>query len=352
MLVFFVISKNPMDGEMFKHLFMDKTTMAYGGQAFCIQDVPDLIGKEEPQIIFLEVEPHTADTCIDTIKSIKEINPLSWFVCFSFTDQLHLIRSVLENGACGYLCSPVDRLQAERIVQKIEKERLNIEMDIKVKSKQGNVDFFESLKNTDIHDIEHFNKLLPKVLMDTNLSFDAQLINYQKTGTDLYYFIESKNNHVKDIFVILYNQYMLNLTRAHHLDHLKVALYNFIEDYKHSRKEKKDNFSKNRIIQAKKIISELIEKGEAVTLNQIADLLFISPSYLSRTFKKEEKTNFINYVNCKRIEKAKILLSTTSLTIDTIAYECGYKEPNSFRRFFKQNEAMTPSAYREKISEL
>jgi len=350
-LDFFVISQNPMDGEMFKHLFMDKHNLAYGGQAFSMNHALELIGKEQSQIIFLEVEPRTVEMNIDTIKRIKEHNPLSWFICFSFTDQLHLIRSVLENGACGYLCSPVDRMQANLIVQKIEKESHNFGIDTNVKSKQGQEDFFEALKSTDIEDLQHFNRLLPKALLDTNLSFDNHLMNYQKIGTDLYYFIESKNAHVDDTFVILYNNYMLNLTRAHHLDNLKSALYHFIEDYKYSRQKKKDNFSRNRIFQAKKMVNDLIEKGEAVTLNQIADQLFISPSYLSRTFKKEEKINFVDYVNRKRIEKAKILLSTTDLTIDAIAYECGYKEPNSFRRFFKQNESMTPSAYREKISD-
>lgn len=53
-----------------------------------------------------------------------------------------------------------------------------------------------------------------------------------------------------------------------------------------------------------------------------------------------------HYINHKRIEKAQLLLSTTTLHINEISFECGYNNVHYFCRLFKQTMGCTPSEYR------
>ena len=49
-----------------------------------------------------------------------------------------------------------------------------------------------------------------------------------------------------------------------------------------------------------------------------------------------------------RIERAKELLTTTSMKLSTIAMEIGYNEPNYFSHVFRKLEGITPKEYRNR----
>ena len=87
---------------------------------------------------------------------------------------------------------------------------------------------------------------------------------------------------------------------------------------------------------------------EELFLKDVAKELNFSVSYLSKLFKKELGINFNKIVTKKRIEEAKKLLLKTEYSINEIAFEVGYQEPNYFCRIFKQEEGMTPLKYRQK----
>ena len=87
-----------------------------------------------------------------------------------------------------------------------------------------------------------------------------------------------------------------------------------------------------------------------LSLKTTAEYLKVNASYLSNLFKKETGYTLTNYVNKKRIEHAAFLLSTTTLSISTIAQQCGILDENYFTKLFKKQYHLTPSQYRETIS--
>jgi len=87
-----------------------------------------------------------------------------------------------------------------------------------------------------------------------------------------------------------------------------------------------------------------------LSLKTTAAYLKVNASYLSNLFKKETGYTLTNYVNKKRIEHAAFLLSTTTLSISTIAQQCGILDENYFTKLFKRQYHLTPSQYRETIS--
>jgi transcriptional regulator GlxA family with amidase domain len=56
----------------------------------------------------------------------------------------------------------------------------------------------------------------------------------------------------------------------------------------------------------------------------------------------------LEYIQTLRIEEAKQLLETSSMSLDDVAAEVGYTEPSAFRHLFRKLVGVTPSAYRRR----
>ncbi|WP_379153624.1 PocR ligand-binding domain-containing protein [Paenibacillus sp. sgz5001063] len=87
-------------------------------------------------------------------------------------------------------------------------------------------------------------------------------------------------------------------------------------------------------------------KHENFTLESMAQLCHISPSYFSRLFVKESGENFSVYVSRLKIMWAKQLLETTELSINQISDHLSFCDAGYFIKIFKKHEQQTPAAYR------
>ncbi|WDH96325.1 helix-turn-helix domain-containing protein [Paenibacillus urinalis] len=87
-----------------------------------------------------------------------------------------------------------------------------------------------------------------------------------------------------------------------------------------------------------------------ITLKKISDMLHFNCAYLGQKFKLEEKMSFNDYMLQQRMEKAKLLLSSTRLRNYEIALEVGYKDLDWFYKKFKAYTGSSPNAYRRQTS--
>lgn len=85
---------------------------------------------------------------------------------------------------------------------------------------------------------------------------------------------------------------------------------------------------------------------EDITLQLLADELFINYSFLSRQIKKETGHNFRDLLWAHRVEMAKIKLATTSLKHYEVAYAVGFKDPAHFSQLFKKLTGKSPGEYK------
>ncbi len=83
-----------------------------------------------------------------------------------------------------------------------------------------------------------------------------------------------------------------------------------------------------------------------LSLKTQAKLLNVNPSYLSTLFKKETGTTLTDYVNKKRVERAKQLLKAGNPQIQMVAQSCGMVDVNYFTKIFKKYTGVTPKEYR------
>jgi len=84
----------------------------------------------------------------------------------------------------------------------------------------------------------------------------------------------------------------------------------------------------------------------------VVDACGIPERSLKRRFKAATGTTLIAHVQNLRVEEAKRLLETQSLSADEIAAEVGYDNPTFFRRLFKRSTGLTPGAYRKMFKPL
>ncbi len=84
-----------------------------------------------------------------------------------------------------------------------------------------------------------------------------------------------------------------------------------------------------------------------LSLSKLSTEAGVSENNLSQTFTRLIGANFFDYVNSRRVEMAKHLLSTTDASVTEIALEAGFNARSAFYSAFKVATGMTPSAYRD-----
>ena len=113
-------------------------------------------------------------------------------------------------------------------------------------------------------------------------------------------------------------------------------------------KRKIDNHRKSDsdpIQRAKKWIHQNL--GEHITIKEIAEHIYMSPTYFSNYFKAQTGETILDYITKCRLESAKELLETTDIKVYDISSKLGYQDTKYFSRLFKQWYGQSPSQYRE-----
>jgi len=85
------------------------------------------------------------------------------------------------------------------------------------------------------------------------------------------------------------------------------------------------------------------------SLQAAADLLYVTPQYLSRVFHRETGDTFGAYLSGKRIREAMRLLQNQDLKMYEIAQKTGYSSQHYFSNAFKRVLGISPAEYRKNI---
>lgn len=83
------------------------------------------------------------------------------------------------------------------------------------------------------------------------------------------------------------------------------------------------------------------------TVADYAELLHRSPKTLSNLFAQVSPKTPLQIINERKMLEARRLLRYTDQAVSEIAYTIGYEDVQTFSRFFRTQEGMSPSAFRE-----
>jgi len=92
--------------------------------------------------------------------------------------------------------------------------------------------------------------------------------------------------------------------------------------------------------------------NENISLEKLADMVYLNPSYFGLKFKKTFHISPLKYFNELRIRTAVKLLVNTDLTLKDIALKIGIDNPYYFSYFFKEFCGESPAEYRKMFKEM
>ncbi|MNG08321.1 Bifunctional transcriptional activator/DNA repair enzyme AdaA [compost metagenome] len=86
--------------------------------------------------------------------------------------------------------------------------------------------------------------------------------------------------------------------------------------------------------------------SESISIEQLASIVCLHPNYFITMFKSLTGSSPVNYMNERRLEQARVLLSETDMAVADVAARIGMQN-HYLSRLFKQSYGVTPRRYRE-----
>lgn len=115
------------------------------------------------------------------------------------------------------------------------------------------------------------------------------------------------------------------------------------------------NLNHDLLSQLEQLLFDYFDTGKPAlsglpTVQYLSGKLNISASYLSDLLRNINGQNTQQYIHNYLIEKSKLLLSTTNLTVNEIAFSLGFDYPQSFSKLFKKKTDFTPLQFRQSFN--
>lgn len=101
------------------------------------------------------------------------------------------------------------------------------------------------------------------------------------------------------------------------------------------------------IIRLQQFVAERL--SEDLSLQRMADYVYMHPTHLSKIYKKETGEGISEYLTRLRMERAAQLLGSTDVKIYEIGCKTGYMNANYFIKVFRKQFGVTPQEYRERL---
>ena len=109
-----------------------------------------------------------------------------------------------------------------------------------------------------------------------------------------------------------------------------------------------DETARKQIQEAKAYI--LANFNRSLSLQDVADHVYMNPSYLSYLFKEITGQNYIDFLTACRVQEAQKLLADVQWKIYQVGEMVGYENPRYFSYIFKKYTGKTPIEFRNQIT--
>jgi two-component system response regulator YesN len=293
-----------------------------------------LVRETKPDIVITDIRMPGLDG-ISFIESVKNELPDSIFILISGYQEFEYARRAIPLGILDYLVKPVTLEKIEKVLSKAEeciaineKERQYsavlidqltecIFLGDREAAHEKIIEIFE--RNTG--SLENFYRIMVFQLTDMLAAIFPAIDASTFRNT-----VESCNSnsieYIRDLFIQI----------------IDIEIQKYKNVYQHPNRE--------TILKILSHIHTSYKKNFG--LNEIAQIIGNTPSYLSMLFKKTLGKNFIKYLTDLRIDHAKRLLRN-GVKSSNVGKIVGYKYPKYFLDVFKKNTGYTPQEYKNAV---
>ncbi|WP_462409531.1 response regulator transcription factor [Neobacillus sp. Marseille-QA0830] len=187
--------------------------------------------------------------------------------------------------------------------------------------------------------LNQYLKELEKLVSPDEIERNIQSLSVQTANLLL------KNASVKvEVFLI---QEGLQLTKhSSNFSGLKNNIKEWLQKVWRILEKEKQQEAFDPVESAKNWIAEHL--GENLTIEKIAKIIHLNPTYFCECFKNQTGETVLDYVTRLRLEKAKALLLSTNLKIYDISRDVGYTDTKYFSKLFKKYFGEVPSKFKDK----
>ncbi|PWU66831.1 MULTISPECIES: AraC family transcriptional regulator [Gracilibacillus] len=134
------------------------------------------------------------------------------------------------------------------------------------------------------------------------------------------------------------------------IDNLLLQLLLIIARQRREQNHEENGRNENYV---KKVITYIHENYDHdITVEQLANVAHIHPSYLHRIFKQSTGMTLHEYISRVRIEKAKMLLEKTDIAVTEISSYVGINTSQYFSSVFRRSTGLSPSNYRRHFRDI
>lgn len=129
------------------------------------------------------------------------------------------------------------------------------------------------------------------------------------------------------------------------IGHLNQLLAALVQEFPNESLKESSTLAKNYVHHAIKLIHS--QYNSPIKVNEIADHLALSRSYLYKIFKQETGYAIKDYILQIKMKRSCQLLEDPTRNITEIAYSVGYQDPLTFSSAFKNYFHMSPTEFRK-----
>lgn len=332
--------QGPILQKLLKRLNCDFT---YLGQGYNGPEGVELAERTRPDLIFMDIEMPAMDG-FSVIRRIRTVHPGAQSIILSAHDDFLYTRQAVQMQIIDYLLKPVSEKELEKGIGRFLAAQAAAPA---ISAGTVGLDLIGNISCAVLcGDVTSLEQLLEKVRSQccsqsqpasvngyllTLVAMIAEKLSEQSTSPET----------IQSIFEQFTREFRINMpleARIQALLQTLLSLSVFFQARNH-----KDSCT--YILRAKDWTMQHL--NQEITLQRLADELFISPPHLSRLFKQQEGITFSEYLLQKRLDLACSLLLTSQDPIEVIALKCGYTKGNSFWKMFKKRMGVSPGQYRE-----
>lgn len=318
----------------------------------------ELIRQTSPDIILTDVNMPQLNG-IDLVRILRDENNQAQVIFISGYDNFEYIRGALRLDAVDYLLKPIktEELsgQLKKCVENL-KEREHQEVVTgefldttwaakfyEIKSALGN-----SLNSSDVKLVEASLMSVEELIKEhtrDHVSKTVMVSVYYTLINLLWQHIAGYSYQVRDIFgtedtVFVFSQEAAFTEMMAWIRHLYLTACRRIQ-------EKIRHRGRLDIDEVKRYLAEHFAEG--ITLEQTAEIFYVSKEYLSKIFKQSAGRGFTEYVTALKMERAKELIVDYKIPLKEVAGMVGYVEQAHFYKSFKKFFGKTPGDFKNGI---
>ena len=303
---------------------------------------------------------------IELVSQVKEKNPDIEVLFFSGYDDFSYVKAALSLKAVNYILKPVDPDEFHKVLTEIV-DRLDSHKIEFSKSEQYIEAHFHDIasnatnKNSAQASIDDTTSLLlHKIEAAIRTKQAAELSGQVHALLDKYAEISNLSHiYIRHVCTTLLKLLISALPAQSDEDLQNAAkeIYSFrrfsdivkLLDYYLSLVtgifEQEQSASNYAVYQVEQYI--LLHYGEDLTLNALADLVYLNPNYLSNMFAQVTGCTLHKYIKQIRMEKAQELLLNTNMKVSDISQAVGYPNASYFCKSFQKLFGTTPERFRQ-----